>query len=83
MNFKLIFKALFIVAVLSLLVIMGLNNKDDVTLSMPNILPHRQSLPAALMYFAFFGVGFVVGAVLMAGGGKKGGGASKSNKAQT
>jgi uncharacterized integral membrane protein len=83
MNFKLILKALLIIAVLSLLVIMGMNNRELVHLSMPNILPGVQSLPAAMMYFAFFGVGFLVGAVLMSGGGKKGGGASKSNKAQT
>jgi uncharacterized membrane protein YciS (DUF1049 family) len=83
MNFKLILKALFIIAVLSLLVIMGMNNRDSVTLSMPNILPHVQKQPAALMYFAFFGVGFIAGAVLMSGGGKKSGGAAKSNKVQT
>jgi uncharacterized integral membrane protein len=82
MNFKLIFKALLIIAVLALLVIMGMHNRQDVTLSMPNILPHQQSLPAALMYFAFFGVGFLVGAVMMSGGGKKSGGAGKSSKVQ-
>jgi uncharacterized integral membrane protein len=83
MNFKLIFKALFIIAVLSLLVIMGMNNRETVHLSMPNILPRDQALPAALMYFAFFGVGFLAGAVLMAGGGKKSGGSGKSAKVQT
>ena len=83
MNFKLILKALFIIAVLSLLVIMGMNNRETVHLSMPNIFPRVQSLPAAMMYFAFFGVGFLAGAVLMSGSGKKGGGACKSNKVQT
>jgi uncharacterized integral membrane protein len=83
MNFKLIFKALLIIAVLALLVIMGMYNPQTVKLSMPRILPREQSLPAALMYFAFFGVGFLVGAVVMAGGGKKGGGSGKSNKVQT
>jgi uncharacterized membrane protein YciS (DUF1049 family) len=83
MNFKLILKTLFIVAVLALLVIMGMNNRDSVTLSMPNILPHVQRQPAALMYFAFFGVGFIAGAVLMSGGGKKSASAGKSNKVQT
>jgi len=82
MNFKLIFKALLIIAVLALLVIMGMHNRENVTLSMPNILPHDQSMPAAMMYFAFFGLGFVVGAVMMSGGGKKSAGSSKS-KAQT
>jgi hypothetical protein len=78
MNFKLIFKALLIIAVLALLVIMGMHNRDTVTLTMPNILPRPQSLPAAMMYFAFFGLGFVVGAVMMSGGGKKSGGSGKS-----
>jgi uncharacterized integral membrane protein len=72
-----------IIAVLALLVIMGMYNPQTVKLSMPNILPREQSLPAALMYFAFFGVGFLVGAVVMAGGGKKSGGSGKSNKVQT
>ena len=83
MNFKLIFKSLFIVAVLALLVIMGMHNRQSVTLSMPNVLPRDQSLPAAMMYFAFFGVGFLVGAVVMSGGAKKSGGSGKSNKVQT
>jgi uncharacterized membrane protein YciS (DUF1049 family) len=86
MNIKLILKSLVIIAVLALLVIMGLNNPTDVTLKMPNILPRPQTLPAALMYFAFFGLGFLVGAILMAGGGKKsagGGSGGKSSKAQT
>jgi uncharacterized membrane protein YciS (DUF1049 family) len=85
MNFKLIFKSLVIIAVLALLVIMGMNNRKTVELSMPYILPRTQSQPAALMYFAFFGLGFLAGSVLMAGGaGKKGGGGgSKSSKAQT
>jgi hypothetical protein len=50
---------------------------------MPNVLPRDQSLPAAMMYFAFFGVGFLVGAVVMSGGAKKSGGSGKSNKVQT
>ena len=83
MNFKLIFKALLIIAVLALLVVMGMHNRDSVTLTMPNILPHPQSLPAAMMYFGFFGLGFLVGAVVMSGGGKKSGGSGKSNKVQT
>jgi uncharacterized integral membrane protein len=83
MNIKLIFKTLLIIAVLALLVLMGMNNNTErVTLSMPWILPHdHQSLPAALMYYAFFAVGFLVGAIMMAGGKK--GGSSKANKVQT
>jgi len=77
---KLIFKTLLIIALLALLVLMGLNNHQDVTLHLPPILPHAQTQPAALMYFAFFGIGFLSGTLLMAGG-KKGG--SASNKVKT
>ena len=72
MNFKLLLKTVFIIALLALLVIMGMNNKGDVTLSMPKILPKDLKQPAALMYFGFFAVGFLAGTILMAGG-KKGG----------
>jgi len=84
MNFKLILKSLVIIAVCALLVIMGLNNRQKAQLFMPNILP-AQSHPAALMYFGFFGIGFLVGAVLMTGSaGKKSSssGSGKSSKAQ-
>jgi hypothetical protein len=83
MNFKFIFKALLIIAVLALLVLLGLYNKQAVDLVLPRILPGVLSLPAALMYYIFFGVGFLVGALMMAGGGKKSGGSGKSNKVQT
>jgi hypothetical protein len=83
MNIKLILKALFILAVLSLLVIMGLNNRATIDLSMPKIFPQVLRMPAALMFFMFFAVGFIVGAVLMSGGGKKGGGAGKLSKSQS
>ncbi len=81
MNFKLIFKTLLVIALLALLVIMGMNNRQYVQLRMPHILPRTQEQPAALMYFAFFGIGFLVGTLLMAGGKKGGGG--KSSKVQT
>jgi uncharacterized integral membrane protein len=82
MNFKLIFKALLIIAVLALLVVLGMYNRQTVILSIPKSWGPQQSLPAALMYYIFFGVGFLVGAVMMAGGGKKSSGSSKSNKVQ-
>jgi hypothetical protein len=80
MNFKLIFKTLLIIALLALLVIMGMNNRQPATLYMPPVLPKVQRQPAALMYFAFFGIGFLSGTLLMAGG-KRGGG--KSSRVQT
>jgi hypothetical protein len=78
MNIKLLFKTILILAVLALLVIMGMNNKESATLSLPPIMPQKLTQPAAYMYFLFFGVGFIVGALMMAGGGKKS--SSKSGK---
>ena len=77
MNFKLIFKTLLVIALLALLVIMGMYNQQVVKLRMPHILPHTEEQPAALMYFIFFGIGFLAGTLLMAGGKKGGGGKSK------
>ena len=38
MNPKLLLKTIFVIAILSLLVIMGMNNRQDVELSMPPML---------------------------------------------
>jgi uncharacterized integral membrane protein len=81
MNAKLLFKTIFMIAILFLLVLMGMYNKQDVALSMPTwIMPKTQKQPAAIMYFAFFGVGVLTGTILTAGGGKKG--ATKSAKVE-
>lgn len=69
MNLKQLFKTLFTIAILSLLVVMGMYNQQSVELSLPRLKELR--LPAALMYFCFFGIGVLVGTVLMVGGGKK------------
>jgi uncharacterized integral membrane protein len=76
MNFKLLLKMAFLVAVLLLLVIMGMNNRQSVGLSLPPILTKGLKLPAAIMYFGFFAVGVLSGTFLNAG--KKGAGSSKS-----
>jgi uncharacterized integral membrane protein len=80
MNVKLLLRTIFLVAILLLLVIMGMNNRQTVSLSMPPILPKIQHLPAAFMYFGFFAVGVLSGTILTAG--KKGGssGGSKTQK---
>jgi uncharacterized integral membrane protein len=79
MNAKLLLKTIFMIAVLLLLVLMGLNNRHEVKLSMPPILKQTQQQPAAIMYFGFFAIGVLTGTILTAGGGKKGG-SSKSSK---
>ncbi len=80
MNIKFILKTLFIIAALAVLVILGRSNPGSVSLNMPP-LKRPLMLEAGYMYYGFFGVGFLCGAILMSGG-KKGGGAARSNKAQ-
>jgi uncharacterized integral membrane protein len=74
MNAKLIFKTVFLIVVALLLVLMGMNNQGHISLSLPPLLPKAWSQPAAIMYVGFFGVGFLSGTILTAGGGKGGGG---------
>jgi uncharacterized integral membrane protein len=68
MNAKLLLKTILVIGVLLLLVIMGMNNHREVELAMPPLLKRAQRMPAAYMYFGFFGVGFLVGTLLTAGG---------------
>lgn len=83
MNAKLLFKTVFAMVILLVLVIMGMNNRGSVSFSLPPILPKAVSQPAAIMYFAFFAAGVITGTVLTAGGGKKGGGESGSKPAKS
>ena len=79
MNFKLICKTLLIIAVLVVLVMIIMeNDKDTAKLFLPQFVPLRQPLVscrAALMYVGFFGFGYLIGTLMMAGGKK---GAAKS-----
>jgi hypothetical protein len=80
MNAKLFFKTIFFLLMLLLLVMMGIYNRGSVSFSLPPILPKAISQPAAIMYFAFFALGFITSTVLSAGG--KGGGAGGSKPAK-
>jgi len=77
MNTKLLLKTLLVIAILLLLVMMGMNNQQTVSLKLPPLVPRKQELPAAIMYFAFFAVGVLSGTLLTAGGK---GGRSKPDK---
>jgi uncharacterized integral membrane protein len=76
MNPKVLLKTIFVIAILSLLVLMGMHNQGAVDLSMPPLLPKKLTAPAALMYFGFFAVGVLTGTIMIAGG--KGRSKSKS-----
>ena len=73
-----IIKLLFATAILLLLVLIGLNNGSQVDFNLPPLLTQVVHQPAALMYFAFFAIGLMTGAILSLGGGKKLGKSTKS-----
>lgn len=80
MNAKILLKSLFVVLVLLLLVLMGMNNRGVVDFALPPLIPRRIQQPAALMYFAFFAIGFLTGTIVWAGLGKgKKGGSNRSS----
>ena len=71
MNAKILFKTVFTMGVLLLLLLMGMHNRTPVDFSLPPVLKQTLQQPAALMYFAFFGVGVLTGAVIIGGGGRR------------
>ncbi len=71
MNVTSLIKLLFATAILSLLVLIGVNNRDLVVFKLSPLMTQVVQQPAALMYFGFFAVGLVTGAILSIGGGKK------------
>jgi uncharacterized integral membrane protein len=81
MNAKLLLKTCFMILILLLLVMMGMNNRGNVSFALPPLIPKSVSWPAAMMYFAFFAVGVLTGTVLTAGG-KKGSSSSSSKSSK-
>ena len=67
MNLTMLIKMVFVTAVFLLLVLMGVHNRALVDFNLPPLLSPVLQKPAALMYFAFFAVGLITGAVLSAG----------------
>lgn len=67
MNIIMLLKTVFVTAVLLLLVLIGLYNSAPIDFNLPPLLATEVKQPAALMYFAFFGVGLLTGAILSIG----------------
>ena len=80
MNAKLLLRTILLVAILLLLVIMGMNNRQTVSLSLPPILIKTLHSPAAFMYFGFFALGVLSGTILTAGKKSVSGGGNKAEK---
>ena len=67
MNIIMLLKTIFVTAILLLLVLIGLNNSAPVDFNLPPLLAAEVKQPAAIMYFAFFAVGLLTGAILSIG----------------
>jgi uncharacterized membrane protein YciS (DUF1049 family) len=80
MNAKILFKTVFLIVMLLVLVMIGLYNKQLVSFALPPVINKAVQLPAALMYFVFFAVGVITGTVLSAGGKRGSSGGAKSGK---
>jgi hypothetical protein len=82
MSAKLLFKSVFVMLMLLLLVLMGLNNRGTVSFTLPPLIAREIKTQAAIMYITIFACGFLTGTIVTAtgGGGKKGGSSSKPAK---
>ena len=77
MKAMMVVKIIVVSVIFLLLVLMGLHNRATVDFNLPPILTSGVEQPAALMYFGFFAVGLITGAILCAGSPKE---KSKSSK---
>jgi uncharacterized integral membrane protein len=68
MKAMMLIKIAVVTVIFFLLVLMGLHNRATVDFNLPPLLASQVEQPAALMYFAFFAVGLMTGAILCAGG---------------
>jgi uncharacterized integral membrane protein len=67
MNAMSLIRIVFVSAIFLLLVLMGVHNREPVDFNLPPLITKVVEQPAALMYFAFFAVGLITGAVLSLG----------------
>lgn len=81
MNAKLLLKTVFLMLVVLLLVMVGINNRSRVEFTLPPLIPEVRQ-PAAIMYVSFFALGFIAGTVMTAGG-KKGSSSGGSKPAKS
>ena len=77
MNTRLLIKLVVVLGALLFMVLMGMSNVHEAEFKMTK-LGWDFKVDAAIMYFIFFGVGILTGAVLAAGGGKSSSSSSKS-----
>jgi len=67
MSLFMLIKTVVVTAILLLLVVIGVNNSAPVDFNLPPLISTGVQKPAALMYFGFFAVGLLTGALLSFG----------------
>jgi uncharacterized integral membrane protein len=81
MNAKLLFKTLFVLLMLLVMVLIGNYNREKVSFRLPPA-SLKVTQPAGIMFFGFFAAGVLTGMVLTVGGGGKAKGAAPSKPAK-
>ena len=71
MNAKALFKTVFSTTVLVLILLMGMHNRTTIDFNLLPVLNQSYHGPVALMYFAFFGIGVLMGLVISIRAGRK------------
>jgi uncharacterized integral membrane protein len=74
MNAKMIFRAFVVLLLLFVVLYIGMTNPHRIDFYFPVLLDRKITQPAALIFFAMFAIGVIVGMALNAGGAKGGGG---------
>jgi uncharacterized membrane protein YciS (DUF1049 family) len=77
MSFKVVFRSILVLAILFVMLYVGMHNTQTIDFYFPVALKNKISESAGLIYFGVFAVGFLAGTLMTAGGGRKGGGASR------
>jgi uncharacterized integral membrane protein len=74
MSFKAVFKTIFFLILLFVMLYVGMNNTDNINFSFPMATKDKINAPAALIFFGLFAIGVLAGTLMHSGGGKSSGG---------
>jgi uncharacterized integral membrane protein len=80
MNAKTLFRSIVILLLLFVVLYVGMENTHRIDFNFPVLLEKKISQPAALLFFAMFAVGVIVGMVLNSNTGTGGGEAEPRKK---
>ena len=79
MSFKSALRLLVFLAIFFVVLYVGLNNQQMIEFSFPGALKQAVRQPAAYIFFGFWAVGVVAGALFTGGGGGRGSSSKKQS----